>query len=271
VDSPFPNHQPTRPQISVALLNRRDTYLSEPQWSTTPWELHPKSLLDRLFDITVLMPSIFARADRIIPLQATVTRRLRAQDLLANCLNIERALDEWHALASQPTEEYPLVYWTEEPDSPDASQIPFADSFAFRDGISSIMFLYYWMSLILFHRCVESLHRAIFQPVIDTFPDMYPDLPLSLQIDLAKYQQLRELASRVCRSLDFALDITVQPDMLVAPLTVVHEFYKEINASSRDGELEIVWCENFRSRLISKGQSIAEVIQGRMWADLGKF
>lgn len=258
-------------QISIALLNRKDTFLSSPEWSIVPWELHPKSHLDRLFDITVLLPSIFARADRIFPLPATATRRLKAVDLLANSLNIERQLDEWLAVATQPDEDYPQAFWIEEPDAADASQIPFADSFAFKDGISSIMFLHYWMSLMLFHRCVESLHSAIFQPVIDAYPDMYPNLPPNLQIDPAKYQQVRDLASNICRSLDSALNITTQPDMLVAPLTVVHEFYREINAVSRDGELEMLWCERFKTRLMAKGQDIADVIQSKEWASLGSF
>jgi hypothetical protein len=190
---------------------------------------------------------------------------------LSNCLHIEHQLDEWLATASQPTEDYPQVFWIEEPDSPDSSQIPFADNFAFKDGMTAMMFIYYWMSLALFHRCIENLHQAIFQPVIDAYPDMYPNLPPNLQIDPAKYQQVRELASNICRSLDSALNITTQPDMLVAPLTVVHEFYRDINLSSRDGELEIIWCERFKSKLIAKGQDIADVIQSKTWSDLGRF
>lgn len=201
---------------------------------------------------------------------ATVQRRLKAQDLLTNCLTIERQLDQWLTLASQPTEEHPQVLWIEDPDSVEA-QMPFADNFAFKDALSCIMFLYYWMSLILFHRCIDALHRAIFQPVLDAYPDMYPDLPPNLQIDPAKYHQVRDLASNICRSLDFALSVTVQPDMLVAPLTVVQEFYKDLNSTSGDSELEILWCENFKSRLISKGQDIADVIQSKKWVDIGRF
>lgn len=186
-------------------------------------------------------------------------------------MEIERRLEEWESYARAPTTEHPYAYWIEEPDDPDAQQLPFADNFAFKDGVSSVMFLYHWMTLLLLHRCIECLHHTIFQPVIEDFPNMYPDLPPNLQINLGRYQQRREFASRICRALDFALSTTVQPDMLVAPLAVAMEFYREINASSRDGELEIMWCENFRLRLTSKGHDIANVLQSRSWADIARF
>ncbi|WDK16272.1 hypothetical protein CGRA01v4_07555 [Colletotrichum graminicola] len=257
--------------ITLALLHRKATFLASMEWCTIPWERHPKTLFDRLFDIISPLPSIFALVDRTIPFAATMQRRLKAQELLENCLQLERSLEELELVARAPTTEHPHAYWIEEPDDPDAQQIPFADNLAFKDGITSVTFLYHWMTLLLLHRCIETLHHAIFQPVIEDFPNMYPDLPPRLQINLARYQQRRDFASRICRALDFAVSTTVQPDLLAAPLAVALEYYREINASSRDGELEIMWCEHFKLRLKSKGQDIANVLQSRSWADIGKF
>ncbi|KAL0931929.1 C6 zinc finger domain protein [Colletotrichum truncatum] len=261
--------------ITLALFYRKATFLSSFDWCTIPWERHPKTFFDRLFDVIVPLPGIFAKVDRTIPLAATLQRRLKAQELLNNCLQVEQQLEGWHAYARAPTPEHPYTYWIEESDDQVAQQVPFADPFAdslaFKDGVSSVMFLHYWMTLILLHRCIETLHHAIFQPVIEDFPNMYPDLPHHLQINLASYQQRREFAARICRALDFALSTTVQPDLLIAPFTVAMEFYRELNASSRDGELEIMWCESFRLRLISKGQDIANVLHSRQWYDVGKF
>ncbi|KAI8309587.1 Aspercryptin biosynthesis cluster-specific transcription regulator atnN [Colletotrichum sp. SAR11_59] len=262
-------------KIILALLHRKATFLSSFEWCTIPWEMHPKSIFDRLFDVIVHLPGIFARVDRTIPFAATLQRRLKAQELLSSCLQVEQQLEEWHTFARSPTLEHPYAYWIEESDDQDAQQVPFAnpfaENFAFKDGVTAVMFLYYWMTLLLLHRCIESLHHAIFQPVIEDFPNMYPDLPPHLQINLARYQQRREFAARVCRALDFALNTTVQPDLLVAPLATALEFYRELNSSSRDGELEIMWCEGFKLRLASKGQDIANVLQSRQWADLARF
>jgi len=252
----------------AALLNRENTFLSGPEWITAPWEQHPKSWFDRLLDVVVLLPSIFNRTDHIIPHEPTLSRRLMAQDLLGNCLNAERMLDGWH-LSVNPAlldASQPGAYWIEDPEGTDA-QIPFADTFAFRDATTAIMFIYYWATLVLFYPCVEKVNFAVFQPVVDAFPHVYPNLPPHLQINPLRYttKEVRELAANVCRGLDFALTTTLQPDLLAFPLYVVDEFYKEMHSSSGDGALEIMWCEAFHARLTSKGQDIADVIQGRNW------
>ena len=235
-----------------------------------PWESHEKTDLDRLFDIVVFLPSIFSRTDRLVPGPATQERRLRAQDLLSNCLFIERQLDDWYSamLAGDGTPGT-MSFRLDEHDI--QAQIPFAGSFVFRDGVSAVAFIYYWMSLMLFHRVVEQLYRIICQPVMEAYLNMYPDLPPNLMIDEAKYQQGRDLAARICRSLDFALNHTAQPDLLVAPLLNVHAFYQGINQASRDGELEILWCDEFRRRLLERGQQLSNLIGARSWSEIAKF
>ncbi|KAK3340155.1 hypothetical protein B0H65DRAFT_250828 [Neurospora tetraspora] len=96
----FPNHhffvrvyRPTA--ILTALLNRTPTFLESAEWTSTPWEKHPKSILDQLFDIIALLPRILSRTDRVTEEVQTLSRRQRAQDLLTNCLNIERQLNAW--------------------------------------------------------------------------------------------------------------------------------------------------------------------------------
>ncbi len=197
-----------------------------------------------------------------------------AQDLLGNCLHVERQLEEWH-LSVNPAlldRTQPLAFWIEDSEGSDA-QIPFADTFEFRDSVTAVMFIHYWTCLILFYPCLEQIHEAIFQPVVDAFPQIFPNLPPNLQINSDKYgtKEVRELAGNVCRGLDFALTTTVQPDLLVFPLFVVEEFYKEINISSGDGALELMWCDAFKVRLTSKGQDIADVIQSKSWRELGQF
>ncbi len=245
--------------------------------------MHPKSQFDLLLDIIVFLPSLFARADRIFPHDPTLQRRLMAQDLLANCLSLERQLDAWHAAAdpgaSAAAAADPCsyaasaVYWIEDPDPASEAQIPFADTFAFRSAVAAVTAIYYWTSLVLLYPCVARLHEAIFHRVMDTFPQTEPALPRHLRVDPHRYSphKVRELAANVCRSLDFALNATVQPDMLVVPLYVVQEFYREINESAGDGQLELMWCEGFRARLQIKGGDIADVVRGRRWRDLAAW
>lgn len=104
----FPSHhffvRVYRPNaILTALLNRTPTFLESAEWTSTPWEKHPKSILDQLFDIITLLPRNLWRADRVAEEAPTLARRQRAQDLLINCLNIERQLNAWSSSYSAET------------------------------------------------------------------------------------------------------------------------------------------------------------------------
>ncbi|KAK3682677.1 hypothetical protein B0T22DRAFT_291714 [Podospora appendiculata] len=278
----FPNHhffvRVYRPsQIATALVNRTPSYLAEPQWITTPWELHPKSALDRLFDIMVYLPNMLARADRIVAQDPTLARRLMAQDLLNNCLSLERQLDDWYASAGS-------AFWISEPDVANmGAQMPFADTFAFPDGAAAAMFIYYWMALLLFYPSVERLYWIILDPLLldDDAAGMMPPPPppMALQSDPLKYGHVRELAANICRSLDFALAATVQPDLLAVPLFVVRQFYQHVGLGLHaagdemmgDGGVEVMWCEAFRERLAAKGRDILEVVGEKQWQDLASY
>ncbi|KAM0562222.1 hypothetical protein ACHAPJ_002667, partial [Fusarium lateritium] len=254
----------------VALLSRQDTFISSADWKSVPWQRHPKSLLDHLLDLVLFLPAIFAQVDQVVPTEATLSRRHRAQQLLRECLSLERHFDAWFQLANRPSYGCPMAYWSEELISP-GGLIPFSNSYNFKDGNTGLAFLYYWMTQILFHQCIESLHRTIFQPVIDAYPNMWPDLPFDLQIDVSRYQHGRMIAADICRGLDSVLNSTIQLDMLILPMTVAMDLYKDINAISHDGVMEIMWLENFRSRLIEKGQHVAGVLQSQRWSEVASY
>ncbi|KAL7950506.1 hypothetical protein V8C42DRAFT_306714 [Trichoderma barbatum] len=271
----FPNHhffvRVYRPvAMSIALLSRRDTFLRAPEWTTIPWEQHPKSALDQLFDLVLQLPAIFEQMDRIIHLQATLARRTQAQELLHHCLVMEAEFRQWLQRACRGTEDHPYPFWVEELRSPGGA-IPFANAYSFKDGVTGLMFVYYWMAMIPFHRCIEHIHMVIFQPVVDAYPNMWPELPPNLQIDPAHYQDGRELAANICRGLDSALDSAVQPDLLLGPMTVAMDFYRDVNAASQDGVLEILWLDGFKKRLWAKAQAVTSVLQAHKWSEVAKF
>lgn len=253
----------------MALLGRRESFLAHPDWTTTPWEQHPKAPLDRLFDIMLSLTPILDESDRVVPLQATMARRAKVQGLLRSCLILEAQFHDWFAGVVVASGDAP--WWPDELGGP-GGDIPFSSPYAFRDAPTAMAMLYYWASQVPFHRCVETLHAAIFQPVIDAYPDMWPpNLPLELQIDPAQYQDGRGLAANICRGLDAALDGTTQPDMLLAPMTVAADFYRDINAASQEGLLEMLWLESFKKRLAAKGQHVATVLQAQRWVELANF
>jgi hypothetical protein len=241
-----------------------------PEWTTKPWEQHPKSLMDQLIDVALFLPSLLARADEIQVETPTTSRRDQAKELLQNCLSVVRQFDQWLVGAIPGSVSQPVNYWPQDPDA--SSMLPFAFAWAFKDGPTGVMFLYFWMTQIVFHRCITTVHAALFEPVLDVYQDVWPPLlPPSLQqMDLSRYQQTRELGANICRGLDAALAATRQPDLLLGPLRVATELYREINSTTHDAMLELMWLEGFGERIRAKGQHVTNTLQGLSWLEVGR-
>ncbi|XWW96993.1 hypothetical protein V2A60_004973 [Cordyceps javanica] len=265
----FPNHQffvrVYRPiGLCLALLNRRETFLSDPEWTTLPWKNHRKSSLDSLFDIMLRLPPLFVQTDGLIPQTPSVERRYKAQGLLHSCQMLERQFAAWLGQSMGGADNFQAV----------ESAAATSNTYEFHDELTAFTMLYYWMSQILFHRCMLDLFAVVDQPVLDSYAEVWPTLPASLQVDPARYHDGRTMATKICRGLDSALHRTSQPDMLVAPMTVALDFYRDLQMSSRDGSdgiFESMELELFRSRLIAKGQGVANNLRGQIWDEIAQY
>ena len=251
-------------------MRRQHTFLADQEWITAPWRNHPKSLFDQLLDLVASLPYLLERTDEIVPLQGTMARRDEAHNLLQNGLALESQFERWLETACQATREHTVPYWAAE--AKDPGGFPFYHSYVFKDSVTGSMFLHYWMSQIPLHRCIETLYNIIYEPVLDLHPDMWSNLPSDLRIeDLPKYQQTQELAANICRGLDSALEGTVQPDILVAPMNMALNLYRDMNAVMQDYTLEILWLETFRDRLMEKGRSLTSMLQEQTWLEVGRM
>ncbi|KAI0477009.1 hypothetical protein F4859DRAFT_70846 [Xylaria cf. heliscus] len=256
--------------IWAALLNRQPSFLCNPEWTVVPWEHYPRTSLDDLLDIVVLLPSIFSRADHITPLDANADRQLRARDLLENCVNIEAQFEIWLSVVQQSTRSSSLPYWVADR-TEIASHLPFHEPLNFASPLLCLVHVYYWAVLIGFHQCIYDLLRAAREPENEgPSQSKAPELPAGL--DPRKYQpaETRKLAALVCRSLDFALQTTTQPDLLVAPVWVVREFYRRMKAFGLC-ELEGLWVEEFAGRLENRGYQMDAWLEEKRWTNIRQF
>lgn len=268
----FPSHhffaRVYRPHaITAAILNRQGIFCAEPEWTTLPFELHHKCAFDRLLDLLARAPALLQRLDQLLVMDPTLARRLAAQDLLGNCLNLQSQLEQWLAAAHNYTQ--PL-YWIS---TQEHGEIPFTETFSFQNSLDSLSMLYYWSVQVLMRPCLEMLIHTIFSPVLDTYPQVYPDLPPQLNINPASYSPrvVREYAANVCRGLDYALQTTTQPDMVAFPVQVVENYYGGLNIQVGDGALELMWLGDFRGRMAMRGQALACAVTGRGWTDLAAW
>lgn len=236
-------------QIGQALLSRRGTFLASQSWTSTPWTTHPKTPLDTLLDTLSHIPAFLSSSDTLLSAPITNIPQNALQELLTTAQHIEQRLDAWHA-ALMPG------HWLDDGDA--TLHFPFGSALSFRDCPSALACIYYWTGLLLFYPCMLELRRA-------AFPQY------GYQADEARYMQGRQLAGRICQSLDFVLSQSSQPDLLVVPLAAVEGFYKGIQEPSAYGTLELVWCQGFRERLAVRGEYLAGLLHKRRWAELGRF
>lgn len=258
--------------IATALLNRKPTFCAEQVWIESPWQRHPKAPFDNLCDILAQIPSIFHRLDEILSLDPTVSRRFLAQSALEDCLTIQGALDQWHTSLHQFNYASQAAYWISRNQS--GAQVPFSEVLSFRDPLAAVTFTWYWTVQVLFYPCLELLSHTIFSPAVDD-DQVFPDVPAHLAINPGDYSsdQIRVIASNICRGLDAVVANTSQPDLLAFPIHVVEGFYGGLSvvAQTGDGALELMWLAGFRNRLAARGQRLTAGVMGRSWKDVAEW
>jgi hypothetical protein len=131
-----------------------------------PWETSaPKTALDRLLDILAKLPTLLSRTDRVVPLPPA-SGRLKAQDLLVNCVSLQSDLEIWYAGISEAAirnPDCPLLYWVRKAGTADGEegQIPFADTFDFASPVIGLAHIYYWTGLIVMYSAMGRLIKYI--------------------------------------------------------------------------------------------------------------
>ncbi|KAK4460269.1 hypothetical protein QBC42DRAFT_107675 [Cladorrhinum samala] len=290
----FPNHhffaRVYRPSaIAYSLLNSMPTFLSSPEWLSTPFESHPKSSFDRLLDILTLLPPIFSRADRVLlPQDQTISRRLLAQDLLCSLIDIDLHLSQWFS-GSLPNPAYWIV-------NPSFANLPFTEAYAFCDIQTGLAIMYYWATCVLLWPRCWRLWWTIFEEPVghQHHHHMGLEMPARLQgFDAMRYaaKEVRGAASNVLRGLDWGLAGSVQPDLLGWVMQVVRVFYEGLGVQSSmdinmgmstmgmgnmgigmvEGQLELGWLEGFMGRMVQRGREVQEVVMARKWVEGDTF
>ncbi len=157
------------------MSRRKATFLADPAWCSTPWEEIPKTDMDRLFDIQVLLPGIFERAERLETSPPSIARRLKARDLLQNCSRIDKTFDDWYSELCGRSNE-PILWHVKS--TPEAAYMQssewkaryemdplFEFQFEFADVRTGFLHEYYWSALCLFYSTIQQVHRLYAEPV----------------------------------------------------------------------------------------------------------
>ncbi|KAI1328484.1 hypothetical protein F5Y16DRAFT_156093 [Xylariaceae sp. FL0255] len=242
--------------VLAALLNRQPTFLCNPEWTVVPWESQPRTPLDELLDIMVMLPSLFSQADSVVEGDGSVEARSMAAELLTNSMNIERQFDIWYSVVFSNG-----PFWADETASGYGScSVPLA----FGSALLCLVHIFYWAALVAFYGCICDLVEASQDPrgegsSSSTSPDF----------DGRKYQpaHTKTLATMVCRSLDFALNTTTQLDLLDTPVSIIQTFYESLQGC----ETEIQWLLEFKERLEVRKREMSRWLQEKKWVQMERF
>ncbi|KAI0526366.1 hypothetical protein F5B22DRAFT_154906 [Xylaria bambusicola] len=250
--------------VWAALLNRQPTFLCNPEWTVVPWEHYPRTCLDDLLDVAVLLPSIYSRADHTMLSEANSNRRLIARELLDNCVNIQTQFDIWADVVRQKTR---LPYWVGD----GSSYVPFNEPLSFASPLLCLAHVYYWAVLIGFHQCVYALLQVTNKPENEVAsPGITGDMPPALDPRLYQPTETRKLAALACRSLDFALRTISQPDLLIAPTWIIKDFFSRMNVVGLC-ELESLWINEFNDRLETRCREMNAWLEDKRWTMIRRF
>ncbi|KAH6989729.1 hypothetical protein BKA56DRAFT_259343 [Ilyonectria sp. MPI-CAGE-AT-0026] len=250
--SQFPNYQffinAFRPlEVGNAIIERRETFLSAPEWSCLPWKFHAKDYVDRLIDLMILLTPLLTQIHRIVPRQATPKRRTSAESLIRSLSSLEERLTQWHQ------------EFMEQEGPPSRTHQPI--SYSFKDSRTGVAFLYYWFAQLAICHRIETLRGVISQPL----PHKNP--PLNNETYTFQMQTAGELATEICHGLG-SLFNTLQPEILMAPLEAAMRCFRCIQMTAQHVPEEVVRLESIRKRLMNTQETLPYIVRRDGWVKI---
>ena len=155
-------------QISVALQERKSSFLRDKEWMTLPWNNVAKTPRDQILDILAEVPTAFEAADiyNAMVARESIAVEVKRQELMRFCLDLRQKLAQWHtdhpALVQSASQVAPL----RDMNLPS----PFHNQTAI--AMLHVMTIYWGTSTL-----VESILRAVFKSDKSRPRDLNPEAP----------------------------------------------------------------------------------------------
>ncbi|KAH7124941.1 hypothetical protein B0J13DRAFT_455032 [Dactylonectria estremocensis] len=243
--SQFPNYQFfvnvfRTLEVGNAMLERRETFLSAPEWGCLPWQFYVKDYFDRLIDLMLLLPPLLARIHKIVPLPETLERRTSAESLIRSLTSLQEQLTHWHQ------------EFIEQEGHP--SRTHQSISYSFKNGRTGVAFLHYWFAQLAICHRIETLRLVISQPL------PHEKLPPNKETYSFQMQTARQLATEICRGLGSLLNI-LQPEILIAPMEAAMRCFRCIHITTQSVPEEAAWLESFHKRLMHTQETLPYAVR----------
>ncbi|KAF2100490.1 hypothetical protein NA57DRAFT_74097 [Rhizodiscina lignyota] len=252
-------------------LIRKNTYLSRPSWKTIPFSAIPKSPFDRVIDIYLEAPAMFALADELVKITSPYEQFKKATNLAELSWDLDRALNEFYddlkASANGP------LYWPvfsttsekvkdlEREEEPDI----FPVQYEFIDGRVGGTVMFYWAICLIHHSGMCQLYKLLdeLRPLVIAAMKESEDsggenetIKLE-QPPLEHRKDFVEIARNICQGVEFCIQDDLGQSVVTSPLNIV------INILCQWPGLydrEIEWARRALDRLEQRGVAIVKYL-----------
>ena len=235
-----------------AIQSSKPTFLSLPEWLTTPFRLHQASSMQQLLSCVASLPSLLEKARGLdyvkLNIEGTVSSPQKIWNSLAALLF---ALDTW--LQSLQTKFKKPLYWTKKDEFPN-SKPRTAESYS--DPFPPLWFPNIWVANSL-------THLWTFEVIIITEMKSLETLLGVKCLDRSPPKDVIEISTLICRSMEYLIQDSMRlygPASTSLPLWTAKSAFKA-QGTRCQGHLD--WCQVIAERLLQKGFLVVKYQMGK--------
>jgi len=208
---------------------RKKTFVSESEWMTIPFAIHPKVPFHRLLDTLLKTPSLMDRGEDIARETCAEEKLRLCLDMAKTCWDLDNELECFYsnlkALSDGP------LFWPVAVDNQD--HYPFSFNLAFPESRIGTTLMLYWATLTILWSGMYTLYILI-ETLISIKNNITPlNIPegsqpdfeeIASRINLPPLKHRTEfitLARNICRSVDFCIEDPFTLPIMIPPLSVI--------------------------------------------------
>ncbi|KAL6825768.1 hypothetical protein J3E69DRAFT_334991 [Trichoderma sp. SZMC 28015] len=230
-----------------AIQQRKESFLDGPAWKIEPFSSEPKSLMQSLLDVISGLPSLLQRLDAI----SRSGQEHQKEEIIALYKDFDTQslrLEDWEAKLKISTN--PRALWWPVASSPD-QETSFAISYEFANILVANTMSHYWSFLLVIQISRSALLALSKEKEVDVACLLKQRATISPENRVA-------LAKDICQSMRYHL----QPEMgLYGPAATLYPINMALQIFREENKMkEVIWCENFISKLETMGILLASHI-----------
>jgi len=234
-------------QINRCLIQRRETFLSRPEWLAQPWNALPKSPHDDLVNMLFHFPAIFRRFDAVSREKDQGVLRAGLCDVIAKFLEMESALQGLHENFKRSVSSplyWPALSTLESRLDDEKSGKLFPVSFQFPSFSVALTVTTYWSNMMVLHNQLGHVYHKL-ETLTKTCED--GSLPALSSVQASYDEGGRKweiMAKNICQSVEYLSQDHMGSLGPLAVLSFLSGCYSCFGNAAGDWSREMHWISD---------------------------